>query len=177
MWWLSPQRGLLCIFIKNSIPWLWKHKTSQRKTNPAVTRLIFPGCFFCPQGYKNPSWSIFFLVSFQLETRCQICSTRTIRSDLEWALCWWFGPTFHPGFFFHSRPTREVFEVPVQGGVPSPQLVSAWEGDSCGIHIYADCVNLNGLMMVFMLEGHKGFDGPPRRLTSEPPGIYQARFL
>lgn len=177
MWWLSPQRGLLCIFIKNSIPWLWKHKTSQRKTNPAVTRLIFPGFFFCPQGYKNPSWSIFFLVSFQLETRCQICSTRTIRSDLEWALCWWFGPTFHPGFFFFTAGQRERFlkcryrEASHHLSSSQPERVTHVES------IYADGVNLNGLMMVFVLEGHKGFDGLPRRLTSEPPGIYQAGFL
>lgn len=177
MWWLSPQRGLLCIFRK--IPYLGYESTKHRKGKRTLQSLgsfsqVF---FFCPQGYKNPSWSIFFLVSFQLETRCQICSTRTIRSDLEWALCWWFGPTFHPGFFFFTAGQRERFlkcryrEASHHLSSSQPERVTHVES------IYADGVNLNGLMMVFMLEGHKGFDGPPRRLTSEPPGIYQAGLL
>ena len=151
-----------------------QNNAKEKNKSPAVTRLIFPGFSFCPQGYKNPSWTIFSLVSFQLETRCQICSTWTIRSDPVWALYWWFGPHVSSWLFFlHSRPAREGFEVLVQGGVPSPQLVSAWETHVESI--CADGVNLNGLMMVFMLEGHQGFDGLPRRLTSEPPGIiYQA---
>lgn len=165
-------------FYKKFHTLVMKAQNIAKENEPCSHSAHFPRLFFfAPKGYKNPSWSIFFLVSFQLETRCQICSTRTIRSDLEWALCWWFGPTFHPGFFFFTAGQRERFlkcryrEASHHLSSSQPERVTHVES------IYADCVNLNGLMMVFMLEGHKGFDGLPRRLTSEPPGIYQAGFL